>query len=246
MKITSVKLERLSDGLRAITVGLAVTDAEALEGMSPEADAMVLAAYARGLGSASVLMPEIGVAQSLKVGDQVELSGTGNLDGKYEVTGTTDAPEPAKRGRRRANPLGEVVEAPTFTPGTATTLSEPAPPRRRARPSVSTEQPTAGSLNAEPSAGAPSEPATRRRRAADPTMKTASLTGLGSSNGSANDDKITDMDLGRGASEAARVLTPIVVQGILKEFGVPHVGKLEGANRRKFLDTLSERVKAGK
>ena len=55
------------------------------------------------------------------------------------------------------------------------------------------------------------------------------------------------MDLGKAASQAAVTLTPIVVQGILKdEFKVPHVGKLEGANRRKFLDTLAARVKAGR
>lgn len=49
---------------------------------------------------------------------------------------------------------------------------------------------------------------------------------------------ITNLDLTKAASEAARKASPDVVLGVLGQFGVANVSAIPDASRRKFLDML--------
>ncbi len=53
-------------------------------------------------------------------------------------------------------------------------------------------------------------------------------------------DEITDEDVMKAASEAAKDITPKVVMEILEQFGVVNVGDLDQAQRRKFIGQLNE------
>jgi len=53
------------------------------------------------------------------------------------------------------------------------------------------------------------------------------------------DDEITDIDLIKAASSAAKVLTPKEVKQVLEDVGVAVVGEIPQEERRAFLDTLN-------
>lgn len=53
-----------------------------------------------------------------------------------------------------------------------------------------------------------------------------------------HDDKITDADLSRAASDAAAKITPAEVMKVMAEFGVKSVGAIPQERRRAFLDAL--------
>lgn len=57
-------------------------------------------------------------------------------------------------------------------------------------------------------------------------------------------DSITDADVAKAASEAARELTPAVVLSVLEEFGVGNVAELSQEQRREFMDSLREEMDA--
>ena len=97
---------------------------------------------------------------------------------------------------------------------------------------------------AEPVEDAPAEPETpvekpkkgSRRRgngAANPAAQ--AVTSVGVNTGS----EISDRDVSKAASNAASVLTPIVVKGVKSEYGVTSVGELDQDQRREFIDRLN-------
>jgi len=53
------------------------------------------------------------------------------------------------------------------------------------------------------------------------------------------DDEITDIDLMKAASAAAKVLTPKEVKQVLEDIGVLAVGEISQDERRAFIDTLN-------
>lgn len=55
-------------------------------------------------------------------------------------------------------------------------------------------------------------------------------------------EEITDADLSKAASEAARTITPKGVVEVLKMFSVSYLGDLDQAQRREFIDLLNEAV----
>jgi len=58
------------------------------------------------------------------------------------------------------------------------------------------------------------------------------------------DDEITDIDLVKAASSAAKVLTPKEVKQVLEDVGVAVVGEIPQEERRAFLDTLNALLSA--
>ncbi len=48
--------------------------------------------------------------------------------------------------------------------------------------------------------------------------------------------------MAKAASEAARVLTPAAVTGVLEQFGVRFVGDLSQEQRREFVDLLKDKI----
>jgi len=55
-------------------------------------------------------------------------------------------------------------------------------------------------------------------------------------------DEITDADLSKAASEAARVISPPEVTAVIDQFGVGHMREMDQPQRREFLDLLKGKV----
>lgn len=121
-------------------------------------------------------------------------------------------------GRRRRRQSAEAGGA--SSPSSSDEEEEAAPPRRRRRASESED--------AGEDEGAAATTGRSRRRSAGSAAKK---------------DEITDEDLAKACSEAARELTPAVVKEILKEdFGVSAAKDVPQDQRRKLLDTLKEEM----
>ena len=109
-------------------------------------------------------------------------------------------------------------------------------------PSVSVRRRGAGSREPEKKdenptqAAAPSSPASPAGRRGRATQKPAPV----AENKSPSKSKITDEDLTKAASEAARTIGVNGVMKVLDEFGVSKVNQLEGGSRQEFLDKLNE------
>ena len=85
------------------------------------------------------------------------------------------------------------------------------------------------------------EMAERRATAADKEQAPQSGTseaGDGAVVGDSGDDRLTDADMSKAASEGARVIGPEAVTAILSEFGVGSVNKLPQAQRQEFVDNV--------
>ncbi len=85
----------------------------------------------------------------------------------------------------------------------------------------------------------------RRRRGAvaeNPTEAPANT----STTKSPSDEELTDADMAKVASEAARVLTPNVVTEVLEQFGVRFVGDLDQEQRRELVDLLKDKIDSAK
>lgn len=127
--------------------------------------------------------------------------------------------ESSPRRRRRSSAAEDASSA-----GTGAEASTEATSTRRTRRASAESAP---SQSAPESASSPSEEPRRRRRAA-PVEEPKG---------------ISDADLTKACSEAARVLTPKVVQEILGEFGVKMANEIKPDDRREFLDLLDKEVK---
>lgn len=200
---------------------------------------------------------EISVVALLGVGEQITNEGIVNALASFPAVVSRDtappgkAPEPTAepeetpeqptegRRRRRRNPLEPEAapEAPENPPET---------PRRRRRaestPENTAEPPslaatTAASSSPEEGQREENPPRRRRRGVATEAATAASV-------GPSDDDKITDADLSKACSDAARVLTPKGVMEVLAKFSVKNVSGLLPGDRRRFLDELSARKKA--
>jgi len=139
-----------------------------------------------------------------------------------------EAPAAAPKRRRRSKPADDagddgagaadavvaVADEPDPAPAGAATGRR----GRRARATAAPEQ------TPEPAADDPA-PADGRR-------------GRRSAGGSDGGDELTDLDLGKKASEGAQKLTPKPIMAILKSFGVTSPSNLKGADRRAFVETI--------
>ena len=139
---------------------------------------------------------------------------------------TADELTPPSR-RRRAAAAGGVDQP-------ADAGSEDKPVRRRRRRSA--ESDTGPSASGEESQPAPPV-RSRPRRAKEAESDPREAQGGGS-------DNVTDVDVAKAASEAARALTSPVVLAVLEEFGVGNVAELSQEQRREFTGQLREKVDA--
>ena len=96
-------------------------------------------------------------------------------------------------------------------------------------------RPTEVQISPEPQS---TEPKPRRRRKREGELSAAP----DAAPSKPDDAEITDADVARAASDAARVLTSKVVVGVLGEFGVANVGELSQEQRREFTGLLREKV----
>lgn len=159
-----------------------------------------------------------------------------DLPGFMAHVGLTSAP--TIEGVTDATPRRSriTLEAPADAPAQASTTSGEATPRRR----------RGASAPATPEAAPPAEVSSdagpsRRRRSAAPDAAPATPAG------------ISDIDLTKGASEAAEALTKLgdngtqIIQDVLKEdFGVDSVGAIPADKRQVFLDAIQEQVDLAK
>ncbi len=153
------------------------------------------------------------------------------------LKGVTPAPVSAQAATQETQPLPPVeprrrrasgTSAPSAEPQPAASTAETPAPVSRRRRSV-TEAVAEPAANPSPVPEAAPAPTGRRRSVAAGTAATTS--------------EITDLDLGKAASDAARKLTPKVVMQIVDEdFGVKTVAEIPQERRREFLDTLAKEV----
>lgn len=150
------------------------------------------------------------------------------LDGltKTNITEATgEQPEEAPRRSRRS---AEPAEAPT----------EEVPPTTRRRRAGA----DAGSSTTEPASDAGASGGRRARRSAEPEPAPAPAAEeprRRRRTEAPQDDRITDADLTKAASQAGEKLTPKLVMQIIKEdHGVETVNDIPQEERRKFLETL--------
>lgn len=137
-----------------------------------------------------------------------------------EDEGNDDAPTAARSRRRRSAEAGDASSR-SSSEDDQDDDGEQAPPRRRRR-----AEPEEDEGNAD-TAG---DTGRSRRRSAGDAGKT---------------DRISDEDLAKAASRAAKEITPAVVKQIIREFGVDTVNDIPQDQRRKFLDELEAEIAAG-
>lgn len=137
-----------------------------------------------------------------------------------EDEGNDDAPTAARSRRRRSAEAGDASSR-SSSEEDQDDDGEQAPPRRRRR-----AEPEEDEGNAD-TAG---DTGRSRRRSAGDAGKT---------------DRISDEDLAKAASRAAKEITPAVVKQIIREFGVDTVNDIPQDQRRKFLDELEAEIAAG-
>lgn len=137
-----------------------------------------------------------------------------------EDEGNDDAPTAARSRRRRSAEAGDASSR-SSSEEDQDDDGEQAPPRRRRRAEPEEDE------GNEDTAG---DTGRSRRRSAGDAEKT---------------DKISDEDLAKAASRAAKEITPAVVKQIIREFGVDTVNDIPQDQRRKFLDELEAEIAAG-
>lgn len=151
--------------------------------------------------------------------------------------------------RRRRSTTDASTAAPTAEPSKPTPTDASPVSRRRRREENPTE---AGSTTSSPESVGPVE-GRRRRRSASDAQASSTTTETGASTGSrrtrtttspSEDDEITDADLSKACSAAARVILPKGVMEILGEFGVENSQSIAQKDRREFLDALKEASEA--
>lgn len=158
-----------------------------------------------------------------------------SADATTTSSGQSDANPTRRRRTGGAETATEQAGSTETSPSATAPQAAEGEPRRRRRAAASSETATttAGTPATEETAGT----STRRRRPSGADGAAASAAPATTAK-SPSDDKITDADLSKACSDAARVLTPKVVMEYLGTFGAKQAGELKGDDRRKFLDGL--------
>lgn len=162
--------------------------------------------------------------------DQIAAAPAASPSGGASVAVAEQPAPPTASRSRRGNPLEAAPAAQAPLPQA---VADPVSRRRRAAPPAAAAQPSPASAPSPAGVGNPASGTSRRRQAPASAPQTQLVVA----------GELSDADLSKAASEAARVLTPKVVMGILADFGVKGTQDLKGADRRKFVDTL--KAKAG-
>ena len=168
-------------------------------------------------GSGYAVTLRINVGREEALGEHIASEILGRIKA---ILGSADEPE---KGTPREEQETEVVVA----AGASSTF--------RHRRSVGSREPEKKDENPTQTAASSStaSPAGRRGRATQKPAPAAEVK-------SPSKSKITDEDLTKAASEAARTLGVAKVVKVLDEFGVSKVNQLEGNLRQEFLNKLNE------
>lgn len=162
-------------------------------------------------------------------GDEVAISGVvgmTELNGRRFFVQNVTEPAPSTGRRRRGTTEAAPVEE-------QENPTEPSVGGRRRRGAASAEAVTENAVSGPPPA--------RRRRSA--SAESEAKPNAASSASSPSDDKVSDADMTKACSEAARETTPKVPMTVLAQFGVSRVDEVPQAKRRQFLEKLEKAVK---
>lgn len=167
--------------------------------------------------------------------------GVGSTTSEASAPKTEDAAEgetsAGSAGRRRRSAVSSKVTGET---GASASSAQPATQSpsdggRRRRRTVEDAADEKAEREANP---APAASAGRRRRGAQTESGTASNTPP-----TEDEDKITDVDLTRAASNAAAKISNVKVKELLESYDVTRVSEIFQAHRKRFLKELADLVK---